>query len=119
MGIGKGSGRGGARAGAGKKSVDSAEIVYSATVTVDETTRALLYELGNGNYSLGARRAAAELLEYRKGNVGGHVKRNTTHAAAVKKVQPPAPAQPVRSILRRPGTEPVLPRDRYAVYSDD
>ena len=61
----RGIGRGGSREGAGRKAVDGATITASLTVKVDEGTAALLYELGEGNYSLGARRAVAELLSLR------------------------------------------------------
>lgn len=58
-------GRGGRRAGAGRKSADGAVIVARADITMDQATYDLWLELGDGNFSLGARRAVAELLALR------------------------------------------------------
>ncbi len=99
----KGVGRGGVRAGAGRKSMDGAALVGSATISMDDDTEALFYELGHGNYSLGARRAAAELLMYRKG-----------HTPLPEKVLQPIAKR--RGGLRSPTPQEELPIDPRAVY---
>ena len=59
MGIGKGSGRGGARANSGRKSVDGAEWVVAIHAYLDQDSADLVEEYGGG--SVGIRLALTEL----------------------------------------------------------
>lgn len=65
MGIGKGSGRGGPRANAGRRAHDGAVIVACITASLDQVSYDIITELGEGNDSLGLRRAMAELAGLR------------------------------------------------------
>lgn len=51
--------RGGAGRGQGRKAIDSAGPLVRKTVTLDEPSIAILRELGEGDLSVGIRRAAA------------------------------------------------------------
>lgn len=76
----EGPGRGGKREGAGRKSPDGAVIVGKVTVSLDELSADILRELGDGNFSLGMRRAMAELAAYREGGIATNFKRGHTPA---------------------------------------
>lgn len=59
-------GRGGNRAGAGRKAADGADCSYAVAARVDAVVFSLMEELGEGSISLGVRRGFAELIERRK-----------------------------------------------------
>ncbi len=107
-----GVGRGGARANAGRKTADGVVSVGSITLTLDEDTERVAYELGDGNYGVGIRRAIAELLRLREAaeEVMGYV----SPRAPVSTLQ--SVAKP-RGILRTPTKQDdELPYDPRAVY---
>lgn len=69
MGIGKGAGRGGVRAGAGRRAADGAAAEYKISARVDQVTHDWLNEIGQGNFSLGVRRVVAKLIAYEQGAI--------------------------------------------------
>lgn len=63
MGVGKGSGRGGKREGAGGRAADGAAIAVQFMVGVDQASADLIEKHGDGNMSLGVRRLCALVLK--------------------------------------------------------
>ena len=109
-----GVGRGGKRAGAGAKTPDNVQGVGSITLTMDADTEAVAYELGEGNYGVGIRRAIKELLQARKTII--ELRKN---AKGIYTAPAPEPAPPARkSALRIPSTqkeEPPAPTYRTGI----
>lgn len=77
-------GRGGARAGAGRKSADGLELVSILTIRVDQVSLDLIMEKGNDNPGAGVRRICHELLA--RPNPG------TARAPTIKVTEKTAPA---------------------------
>lgn len=79
MGIGKGTGRGGVRAGAGRKTPDGVVASYKISITVDaECYNVLQQYLVGDNFSAAVRSALRELNKYKRGGAvvkSGKVKR--------------------------------------------
>lgn len=100
-------GRGGYRPGAGRKTKDGIKGVGTITLTMDAETEQIAYELGDGDYGVGVRRAIKELIRLRKAAKGIYV-------------APPAQEapQPRKSILRTPTKvkeEPPAPKWRTGI----
>lgn len=69
MGIGKGTGRGGKREGAGAKAVDGAVVTTIVSASIDAASVRLISEYGGDkNTSLAIRRICADLIRYRSGS---------------------------------------------------
>lgn len=86
--------RGGKRVGAGVKAADGAVLTTKITVNIDDAAYELIMELGDGNPSIGARRAFAELIRLRAGPVKSISKR--VALKPIRKIIPAAGADGVK-----------------------